>query len=341
MEPMHDDQGRAGSAVVESFLAMQVRAAGLTRAAESIVRCIIMSHFARWPRVDVLSEISGDLESLAASDKVVQTYRAARAALDADCSGLPAIACIDEVASFCEESCAENGVAIAAIHNTGGMRTLDIWARYLAERGVIGLITWNGGPYAAVPYGGVEAFFGTNPLSFGIPTSGYPIVADFATTEIAYMDLKRSLDAGRDLPAGAGINSVGEATKDPQQVFVAPDSGRLLPFGGGPKGSALVLLLEVLAGAFSGGVMGRAASDTYTAEEFSGMVLALQPGVFGQERFSAAVEELVGQIRSSAPATGHEKVRLPGDSAASRYATRHSDGIEISARFRRLLDSPG
>ena len=39
-------------------------------------------------------------------------------------------------------------------------------------------------------------------------------------------------------------------------MFVPPDSARLLPMGGGPKGSALMLLLEYLTGALVGGSMG-------------------------------------------------------------------------------------
>ncbi len=325
-------------AVVREFLIELASRAGLIRSADELATAVIMSHLSKWPRVDVLTEISQDMMDVAEASQQISVTRTASAAVQADCAGLPAIACIDMIATFCQTSCQESGVAVAAIRNTGGMRTLDVWSRYLGTNGLITLIVWNGGPYAAVPYGGVEAFFGTNPLSFSIPTSGTAVVADFATTEIAYMDLKRGLESGSELPEKAGVNSEGEVSRDPEDVFVPPDSGRLLPMGGGPKGSALVLLIEVLAGAFSGGAMGRAASSTYRAEEFSGIVLALRADLFDtMDSFMSASQRLFYDIRSSAPAKSSGAVRLPGDRPAELYARCKESGIQVSPTFRDLI----
>jgi delta1-piperideine-2-carboxylate reductase len=97
-------------------------------------------------------------------------------------------------------------------------------------------------PYMA-PAGGRKALFGTNPISFAWPRPGRPpMVIDMATAAMAHGELQIAAREGRSVPLGTGLDSTGQLSTDPQEIL----KGVLLPFGG-YKGSAIALMVELLA----------------------------------------------------------------------------------------------
>src|SRR5690606_5838678 len=101
-----------------------------------------------------------------------------------------------------------------------------------------------------VPHGGKRPLFGTNPIAFAAPrASGDPLVFDLATSAIANGDVQIAAREGHQLPPGYGVDRNGEPTCDPKAIL---DGGALLPFGG-YKGSALSMMVELLAAALTGG----------------------------------------------------------------------------------------
>jgi len=331
-------EAKVSLAAVVAHLESLSRSCDLGDIGKEMSECVVMSHLARFPRVDVLNEVSKDLETIAALDQrvIVSPSSHGTIAHTIDCGGLPTIAALGEVARLLQDGVQREGMSLVALRNTGGTRTLDMWVRLLARRRVIALFTWNGGPYVTLPAGGVEAFFGTNPFAYGVPTRGEPIVADFATSEIAFMDLMEARRAGTPLRDAAGLNSLGDATNDAEEVFVEPDSARLLPIGGGPKGSAISLLLEILTGAFAGGVMGREASPVHTAGEFAGLCIGIAPDLFtGADEFESRVDALASSLRSSKPRRNATSVRLPGDAATEAWLeAERFDTVPASEEFR-------
>ncbi len=324
------------SAVVAHFEIL-CRACDLADAASDVAECIVMSHLARFPRVDVLNEVWKDLEAISSCTQRVTVSRASRGtvAYSIDCVGLPTVAALGTTLRLLGEAVEREGLCVVALHNTGGTRTLDMWVRLLARRRIIALFSWNGGPYVTLPAGGVEAFFGTNPLAYGVPALGEPIVADFATSEVAFMDLIDSRREGTPLREGAGLDSSGNPTTDAEEVFVEPDSARLLPIGGGPKGSAISLLLEVLTGAFAGGMMGREASPVHVPGEFAGLCVGIAPDLFtGADEFLGRVSALASSLRSSSPREISTSVRLPGDAATEAWLeAQQSNSVPASVEF--------
>ena len=98
------------------------------------------------------------------------------------------------------------------------------------------------------PAGGHTPVFGTNPIAFGWPRPGaYPHVFDFATSAIARGDLELHRRAGTPLPEGCGVDADGNPSTDP----VAVAAGAMRTFGG-HKGSALAMMVELMAGALIG-----------------------------------------------------------------------------------------
>ncbi len=98
---------------------------------------------------------------------------------------------------------------------------------------------------SVAPAGAKTPFFGTNPFAFGFP--GEAFIFDFATAATARGEIQIAARDGRPAPAGAGVDTDGRPTRDPHAILAGAQS----PFGG-HKGSALALMIELMAGVLIG-----------------------------------------------------------------------------------------
>ncbi|RLS28707.1 MAG: lactate dehydrogenase [Planctomycetota bacterium] len=150
----------------------------------------------------------------------------------------------------------ETCMALADRHGTGTV-SVDNAFHYLwgggyvmeaARRGYIAYTNCTASLAEVVPFRGVHPTLGTNPHSWGFPTStavGYPIVIDWATSVIAMGRVQQLKREGKMLPSGAAVDRMGNPTTDPDAAVA------LLPFGD-HKGYGLSLINELVAG-FIGG----------------------------------------------------------------------------------------
>lgn len=100
-----------------------------------------------------------------------------------------------------------------------------------------------------VPFGGKVPTLGTNPHSWGFPTTdtlGFPVVVDWATSVIAMGRVQQLSREGSELPSDAAVDSDGNVTTDPEAVAA------LMPFGR-HKGYGLSLIDELYAAYIGGG----------------------------------------------------------------------------------------
>jgi LDH2 family malate/lactate/ureidoglycolate dehydrogenase len=98
------------------------------------------------------------------------------------------------------------------------------------------------------PAGGSRPLLGTNPIAFGWPRpGGDPFVFDFATSASARGEIELRRREGKPTPPGWGVDAKGSPTTDADAIM----AGAMLPFGG-HKGSALSLMVELIAGPLVG-----------------------------------------------------------------------------------------
>ena len=217
------------------------------------------------------------------------------------------------------------GIALLAIHNSHHFAALWPDIEPYAERGLVALNFVNS-MACVVPHGGKKALFGTNPIAFAAPREGAdPLVFDMATSAMAHGDIQIAAREGRKLPPGHGVDSKGEPTCDPRAIL---DGGALLPFGG-HKGSALSMMVELLAAALTGGNF----SFDFTWEHHPGaqsprtgqLLIVIDPSRGAGANFAQRAENLVRAMRDA----GQD--RLPGE---RRYRQRRESlalGIPLSA----------
>ena len=185
-----------------------------------------------------------------------------------------------------------------------------------AKRGYIAYTNCTAALAEVVPFMGKYPTLGTNPHSWGFPTTdalGFPIVIDWATSVIAMGRVQQLAREGKTLPPNAAVDENGVPTTDPAKAT------SLLPFGG-HKGYGLSLVNELTA-AFIGGskptVRSRWADDGEKhAPCFYFQVIhpaALDAGAFVGNRSQAEnVKIVVEDILSH----GNESCLLPGQPEA-------------------------
>lgn len=213
----------------------------------------------------------------------------------------------------------KNGVSIIGF-NHGGVHTLNLWTDALGQRDVISIFMYNGGPTGVVPFGGTKGIFGTNPISYAIPTSTEPIIVDMATSEIPFFEIKNTKLNNEKLKVGVAVDNNGKITTDPNKALNSDNTiSNLLPMGGGYKGYAIVLLVEILTGSLVRSLLSTEMSPNYVVEEHGGLLITIDiTALTNLSNFKKSVSEMCEQIRNQIPAEGVEQITIPGDRAYQR-----------------------
>lgn len=229
-----------------------------------------------------------------------------------------------------------NGIALLAIHNSHHFAALWPDVEPFAREGLVALSFVNS-MACVVPHGGRQALFGTNPIAFAAPREGHdPLVFDLATSAIANGDVQIAAREGKQLPPGYGVDRAGQPTCDPKAIL---DGGALLPFGG-YKGSALSMMVELLAAALTGGNFSfdfdwkshPGAQTPWTGQ----LLIVIDPSKGTGHNFAQRTEVLVRQMQ----AAGQD--RQPGDRRYHQRAQAEREGIAIGiAELARLRDLAG
>ncbi|MEX2580565.1 MAG: Ldh family oxidoreductase [Verrucomicrobiales bacterium] len=157
-----------------------------------------------------------------------------------------AVAC--EAMETCIRLADEYGSGTVAVDNAfhylwGGGYVMDA-----AKRGYIAYTNCTATLAEVVPFGGKFPTLGTNPHSWGFPTMeavGYPVVIDWATSEIAMGKVEQYKRENKKLESAFGVDKQGNPTDDPFEVVA------IRPFGR-HKGYGLGLLNELYGAAIGG-----------------------------------------------------------------------------------------
>ncbi|WP_395607746.1 Ldh family oxidoreductase [Pseudomonas sp. B22129] len=225
------------------------------------------------------------------------------------------------------------GIALLAIHNSHHFAALWPDVEPFAEEGLVALSVVNS-MTCVVPHGADRPLFGTNPIAFAAPRAdGSPIVFDLATSAIAHGDVQIAARKGERLPPGMGVDSLGQPTQDPKAIL---EGGALLPFGG-HKGSALSMMVELLAAALTGGNFSfefNWADHPGARTPWTGQLLILiDPSKTAGQSFAERSQELVRQMHAAGLR------RLPGDRRHRTRAKSEQEGIVIGAQDRAQLQA--
>jgi LDH2 family malate/lactate/ureidoglycolate dehydrogenase len=258
--------------------------------------------------------------------RVVKEHAAA-ALLDGD-NGLGAVVgsrAMEKALDLAELS----GIALVGVRRSNHFGGASFYVQKAIKRGFIGLATSNAPPHMA-PFGGRERFLGTNPLAVGIPAGEEPaLLFDASTSVVARGKIIVAAQEGKVIPSGWAIDAEGNPTTDAKAAL----AGSVLPFGG-PKGSAISFIIDILAGVLTGSGFARHLNtlENRTVVQNLGQIFAaIRTDVFlPTVEFTARMDEILRMLRASTPALGTEAVLAPGDLELQNETKNRALGVPLA-----------
>ena len=234
-------------------------------------------------------------------------------------------------ARFAMETCIrkarQTGCCFATVKRSNHFGAAAYYTRMAARAGMIGFCCTNLTAKIA-PHGATEPFMGTDPISVAVPSRGEPIVLDMTPSVVALGKLILAQKLGKEIPLGWALDRDGRPTTDP----AAGRAGSLIPIGG-PKGSGLALMVEVLAGVLSGAGTATHLHDLYEFDAPQGVghfLGAIDVSCFlDGEAFRAGVSDMAAEIKGLQRSEGVAEVLLPGERASRSAASKAKTGIDV------------
>jgi (2R)-3-sulfolactate dehydrogenase (NADP+) len=216
------------------------------------------------------------------------------------------------------------GIAIMAVANSHHCGALSVQVEKIASGGLIGIMLANA-PKAMAPWGGKEPLFGTNPIAFASPqANGAPLVIDLSLSKVARGKVMNAYKSNRPIPPGWALDAQGEPTTDPGAAL----AGTMVPIGEA-KGTALALMVEILAAAFTGSALSHQAGSFFDAQgpapRVGQTLIAIRPDA--ESGFLDRVSTLLDLIQSM------DGVRLPGARRRQAIRTTEADGLLVPTHY--------
>jgi ureidoglycolate dehydrogenase (NAD+) len=220
------------------------------------------------------------------------------------------------------------GVGFGLVRETTHTGAVGRYAQWLAERGCAALIMVSGPAFVAY-HGARVASMGTSPIAIAVPSGRGPIVLDMATSTISNGTIIQARASGTALPPGTVLTADGEPTTDPRHADV------LLPLGG-PKGSGLALMFEMLASVLAAApIQARALGpEKRTRRTQNCTILAIDVETFRSlADFTRDADTLAAILKSLPRQAGFDEILLPGERSGRTEAARRKSGIPIRAKL--------
>jgi (2R)-3-sulfolactate dehydrogenase (NADP+) len=215
----------------------------------------------------------------------------------------------------------DQGIAALFVRESYNCGVLGIHTARLAEAGLVS-IGFTNAPASIAPSGGATPVVGTNPFSLATPGADGLLIDQSAST-IAKSEVMKHAREGKPIPEGWALDPEGNPTTDPEVGL----KGSMAP-SGGYKGVGVALLVETMAAALSGALLGKDASP------FSGTAggpprtgqcfLAIDPDAGAHGLFAERMGALTAAIRAQ------EGARLPGDGRRTKRQRAAAEGVEVS-----------
>ncbi len=263
--------------------------------------------------------LSGKVDGFA-EPEITETGAAALR-VDGKCGfAYPAIALgLDRAA----EIAGNTGVVAVAVGNSHHAGVAGHHVERLAEKGLAAMMFLNS-PAAIAPWGGNRALYGINAVAFACPRlNGPSLVIDSSLSKVARGKVKLAADRGEPIPEGWATDADGKPTTDAAQAM----KGFFLPIGDA-KGTALLMMIEIMSAAMTGSNFSYEASSFYDAEgpppRTGQLFLVFKPESLGGDGFQGRIGELASAV------TEQPGARLPGARRLDSRKQAEKKGVDVA-----------
>ncbi|TDG36654.1 3-dehydro-L-gulonate 2-dehydrogenase [Pedobacter changchengzhani] len=218
-----------------------------------------------------------------------------------------------------------HGIGCVALKNTNHWMRGGTYGWQAAEKGFIS-INFTNATALMVPFGGLEARLGNNPLVIAIPdaTNG-PLVLDMALSQYSMGKVKNYKASGQRLDFDGGYDEMGTITNDPEKIVA---SSRLLSIGFW-KGTGLSLMLDLMCSLLSGGRTTAEISAAPLETNVSQIFICFS---LKNENYNYA--DIIEKVRAFTLSSSNDnQVHLPGQNVKKLRAENLQKGIPVDEKI--------
>lgn len=202
--------------------------------------------------------------------------------------------------------------------------------------GMMSLVFTNSSPALPV-WGGRSKLMGVSPIACGAPAGKEkPFILDMAPSVAARGKIYKAYRRGEKIPTDWALDAEGNQTDDPGKAL----EGVMLPMGG-PKGSALAIMMDVFSGVLSGSAFAGNVTNPYDPSkpaDVGHFLIAIKPDLFmSLEDFKDRMDYLHRVVVDSDKMPSVDRIYFPGEIEQLRQEERLRIGIPyVDAEIRAL-----
>jgi len=194
------------------------------------------------------------------------------------------------------------------------------------DAGMMSLVFTNSSPALPV-WGGKEKLMGVSPIACGAPAGKErPFILDMAPSVAARGKIYKAKRRGEKIPSDWALDAEGRQTDDPSAAL----EGVMLPMGG-PKGSALSIMMDVFSGVLSGSAFAGHVTNPYDPSkpaDVGHFLVAIKPDLFmSLEDFKDRMDYLYKRVVGCERMAGVERIYMPGEIEQETERRRLEEGI--------------
>ena len=269
---------------VENIIAAEI--AG--KKTHGLIRCI---HLKSWL----------DRGKIETSSKKYKIIAKSAVHLHVDGNYLPGFYAINESLKDSINCAKKSKLFLTSVKNLGITGFIGDYARKVAESDLI-YIGFHNSQGGLTPYGSKKDLWGTDPITFGIPSGDLPVIFDAASTKITWGELMLSRLKNKKLPEDVAIDANGNLTLDANKAV------SLLPFFG-RKGSGFAMMVELLAGVLTDSGVGGSIPGGWVS-----FYMLIDPNLFKPiNEYKKDVFTVIKELKSLPRAKGVKEIFFPGE----------------------------
>ncbi|RTE78711.1 hypothetical protein BHE90_006767 [Fusarium euwallaceae] len=227
------------------------------------------------------------------------------------------------------ESARVFGIGMASIKHSNHFGMSAWIVQQALDADMMSLVFTNSSP-ALPAWGGKSKLMGVSPIACGAPGKGpmENFILDMAPSVAARGKIYKAKRRGEKIPSDWALDSEGRPTDDPEAAL----GGVMLPMGG-PKGSALSIMMDVFSGVLSGSAFAGHVTNPYDPSkpaDVGHFLVAIKPDLFmSLDEFRERMQYLYERVVGSEKAAGVERIYFPGEIEQLAQKEREEKGIPL------------
>ena len=227
------------------------------------------------------------------------------------------------------ESARVYGIGLASVKRSNHFGMSAWVVQQALDADMMSLVFTNSSP-ALPAWGGKSKLMGVSPIACGAPGKGQmpSFILDMAPSVAARGKIYKAKRRGEKIPSDWALDAEGRPTDDPEAAL----GGVMLPMGG-PKGSALSIMMDVFSGVLSGSAFAGHVTGPYDPSkpaDVGHFLVAIKPDLFmSLDEFRERMQYLYERVVTSEKAAGVDRIYFPGEIEQLAQQEREKTGIPL------------